>query len=75
MKPIATGGDEATDLAEAGPAGGTEPSEPRSPGEAGSMGPAATGDVAGKEVRAKQARSDFEPSSGYDGEPIDAERE
>ena len=75
MKPIATAGDDAADLAEAGPAGGTEPSEPRSPGEAGSMGPTATGDAAGKEVRAKQARSDFEPSSRYDGEPIDAERE
>ena len=80
MNPIATGGDDAADLAEAGPAGGTESSEPQLPGESGSMGPTATGDAAGKEVRAKQARSDiersdFESPSGLDGEPIDAERE
>ena len=71
----ATAGDDATDLAEADPAAGTEPSEPRLSGEAGSMGPIATGDAAGKEGRAKQVRSDIEPSSGLDGEPIDAGRE
>ena len=75
MNPIPTGGDDATDLAEAGPAGGTESSGPRLSGEADSMNPIATGDAAGKEVRAKQARSDFEPSFGLDGEPIDAEQE
>ena len=76
----ATAGDDATDFAEAGPAAGTEPSEPRLSGEADSMGPTATGDAAEKEVRAKQARSDiersdFESPSGLDGEPIDAEQE
>ena len=80
MTPIATGGDDAADLVEAGPVGGTESSGPRLSGEAGSMGPIATGDAAEKEGRAKQARSDiersdFEPSSGHDGEPIDAGRE